>query len=134
MFMRPVKGTRGEGGAHRRFEAVWVDAEELVGEGMLVSPRMMADHMPDRLCKARAAEHRRAPTGCTTAVLLPRQGQVSAPCCHGMHARKLLGNGRLLKAGVNACLCLRAWSNECTMLRPMLQRLNCVCLNNLTHC
>jgi len=26
-------------------------AQELVTEGMLVSPRMMADHLPDRLCK-----------------------------------------------------------------------------------
>ena len=51
MFLRPVKGRRGEGAAHRRFEAVWIDPEELVAEGMLVSPRMMADHMPDRLCK-----------------------------------------------------------------------------------
>lgn len=71
MFLRPVKGRRGEGGAHRRFEAVWVDAEELVAEGMLVSPRMMADHMPDRLCKARAAEQHKAPTGCTLALLVP---------------------------------------------------------------
>ncbi|KAK9826366.1 hypothetical protein WJX81_002936 [Elliptochloris bilobata] len=51
MFLRPAKGSRWEGAARRGFEAVWIDAEELVAEGMLVSPKMMADHMPDRLCK-----------------------------------------------------------------------------------
>jgi hypothetical protein len=63
MLLRPVKvpaakaaaagGAAGPATARRaparRFEAVWVDYADLAAEGILLSPRMMADHLPDFL-------------------------------------------------------------------------------------
>jgi sn1-specific diacylglycerol lipase len=40
------RGGKG-GGTARQYTAVWVDSQAVVDEGILLSSRMMADHMPD---------------------------------------------------------------------------------------
>eukprot|EP00891_Asterochloris_glomerata_P009487 jgi/Astpho2/9487/fgenesh1_pg.00145_%23_78_t len=47
MHLRPVKAKCKEKKLERRYHAVWIEAGELQAEGILVSPRIMADHMPD---------------------------------------------------------------------------------------
>ncbi|KAK9847646.1 hypothetical protein WJX84_000251 [Apatococcus fuscideae] len=49
MFLRPLKPGAKTMAARRGYDPVWITAEELLSEGILVSPRMMADHMPDYL-------------------------------------------------------------------------------------
>jgi len=63
MFLRPVKADSRP--KHRRarkaqYEAVWITCDDLAHEGILVSSRMMAEHMPDRLTRVleRLAEAR----------------------------------------------------------------------------
>lgn len=51
MFLRPLKPKSRVKATRRRYDAVWARAEDLHGEGILVSPRMMADHMPDHVTK-----------------------------------------------------------------------------------
>ncbi|KAK9805494.1 hypothetical protein WJX72_001323 [[Myrmecia] bisecta] len=49
MFLRPIKVATRTNIVKRKYDAVWIKAQELMSEGILVSPRMMADHMPDYL-------------------------------------------------------------------------------------
>lgn len=49
MFLRPVKSAAKERKSNRQYAPVWITAQELQKEGVLISPRMMADHMPDYL-------------------------------------------------------------------------------------
>ncbi|CAK0786854.1 hypothetical protein CVIRNUC_010068 [Coccomyxa viridis] len=74
MFLRPVKHAAQVGQAKRSYDAVWLAQEDLVEEGILVSPRMMADHMPDYLTALlkRMAEERASKSG-------SRQGPTQAP-------------------------------------------------------
>lgn len=49
MFLRPIKSAAKERKSKRHYAPVWITAQELSREGVLISPRMMADHMPDYL-------------------------------------------------------------------------------------
>ncbi|KAL3156144.1 hypothetical protein ABBQ32_012435 [Trebouxia sp. C0010 RCD-2024] len=49
MFLRPIKSAAKERKSNRKYMPVWITAQELKREGVLISPRMMADHMPDYL-------------------------------------------------------------------------------------
>ncbi|KAL0029095.1 hypothetical protein WJX77_006448 [Trebouxia sp. C0004] len=49
MFLRPIKSAAKERRSNRQYKPVWITAQELKREGVLISPRMMADHMPDYL-------------------------------------------------------------------------------------
>ncbi|CAL8465267.1 g4802 [Coccomyxa elongata] len=61
MFLRPMKTAAQEKASRRTYDPVWITAEDLVEEGILVSPRMMADHMPDYLTAVlRRMAHERA--------------------------------------------------------------------------
>lgn len=68
--LRPTGKVTGTGGWRRRakqrqYRAVWVDGRDIVGQGILLSGRMMADHMPDYLLAtlrsmSRSMKHQRS--------------------------------------------------------------------------
>ncbi len=45
--MRAVKRKRSVASARRQYAPVWITPAELLSEGLLVSPRMFLDHLPD---------------------------------------------------------------------------------------
>ncbi|KAK9802679.1 hypothetical protein WJX73_004994 [Symbiochloris irregularis] len=65
LFLQPLKAGTSVRRSKRQYQPVWIEAEALMREGILVSPRMMADHMPDYLTAVlrRMTKQRGNPTG-----------------------------------------------------------------------
>jgi len=67
VFLRPIKSQSRLGQGKRKWDAVYIAAEDLMGEGILISPNMLKDHLTSTAYdalnqakeKAEAAEERR---------------------------------------------------------------------------
>ncbi|CAD7703304.1 unnamed protein product [Ostreobium quekettii] len=46
IYLRPSKSQRADGKVSRTYQAVWTTGQELVNEGILMSPRLMYNHIP----------------------------------------------------------------------------------------
>ncbi|RMZ52673.1 hypothetical protein APUTEX25_000792, partial [Auxenochlorella protothecoides] len=82
----PRKGWRP--GRSHEYRAVWIDAEDLSSEGIILSGRMMADHMPDHLLALLRKMARRLQHSHSTAAVDDRAGESVLPHAGGSHDRE----------------------------------------------
>jgi sn1-specific diacylglycerol lipase len=62
-------------GKQRRYRAVWIDGHAIIDEGVLISGRMMADHLPDYLLATLRSMARSLRRHQSTAVINDRAGE-----------------------------------------------------------